>query len=167
MVLVGRGSRCFVGFDQGARMTYYQVLEVSENASVEIIRAAWKILSRVYHPDNQESGNAEKFRSLHEAYSVLSDPVKKQIYDAELGAARQGARPNQTTPGVDFTGWNPAAYPDAYQDLAETIPAVINEFGRNVAQDVGTQFLNQVLQNMHPSLRNHFANAMKKAGNRR
>ena len=163
----GRGFGMGV-FAEGARMThYYQLLEVSENASVEVLRAAWKILSRVYHPDNQETGNAEKFRSLHEAYSVLSDPVKKQAYDVELGAARQGARPNRTTPGVDFTGWNPAAYPDPYQDLAETIPEVMNEFGRNVAVDVGQSFLNQVLQNMHPSLRAHFANAMKKAGNRR
>ena len=67
---------------------YYEMLEVSENASKEVIDKAYKVLAKKYHPDLQEEKNKkaaeEKIKSLNEAYEVLSNPQKKQAYDAKL-----------------------------------------------------------------------------------
>ena len=67
---------------------YYDVLGVSRTASDEEIRKAFRRLARKYHPDsNPGDKQAEaKFKELNEAYSVLSDPKKKQIYD-QVGMA--------------------------------------------------------------------------------
>ena len=61
---------------------YYDILGVSENASESDIKSAFRKLSKKYHPDvNNEAGAEEKFKEINEAYSVLSDPEKKQMYD--------------------------------------------------------------------------------------
>lgn len=66
-----------------AKRDYYEVLEVSRNASAEEIKKAFRRLARQYHPDaNQNIDNAEeKFKELGEAYEVLSDPEKRAQYD--------------------------------------------------------------------------------------
>ena len=63
---------------------YYNILEVSENASKEVIEKAHKVLVMRYHPDLQNNNlNAEnKIREINEAYSVLSDPFLKEQYDS-------------------------------------------------------------------------------------
>lgn len=67
---------------------YYEILEVNEHASQEIIEKAYKILVKKYHPDlytGEESIYAEqKVRELNEAYQVLSDDFLKSQYDLEL-----------------------------------------------------------------------------------
>ena len=72
---------------------YYEVLEVSQNASDEIISRAYKVLAKKYHPDmnpdNLEEAS-EKFKEVAEAYEVLSNPDKKKEYDDSL--AREKAR---------------------------------------------------------------------------
>ncbi|MFA7571992.1 MAG: J domain-containing protein [Sulfurimonadaceae bacterium] len=60
----------------------YETLEVSENASADEIKKAYRKLARKYHPDvNKESGAEDKFKEINAAYEVLSDPQKKQQYD--------------------------------------------------------------------------------------
>ena len=67
---------------------YYEILEVSENASSEVIEKAYKILAKKYHPDLQPPEKLkwadEKFKELGEAYEVLSDEVSRQNYDIQL-----------------------------------------------------------------------------------
>jgi len=62
---------------------YYKVLNVSENASSPEIKKSYRILAKKYHPDaNPNDKQAEtKFKEISEAYSVLTDPKKKQQYD--------------------------------------------------------------------------------------
>ena len=63
-------------------LDYYEVLQVSASADAELIQRVFRLLARRYHPDNQRTGNAERFRQLHEAYTVLSDAERRAQYDA-------------------------------------------------------------------------------------
>lgn len=66
-------------------MDYYHILEVTRNADQATIRKAFHLLSRKYHPDKVSSINKQesedKFKEINEAYSILSNPEKKEIYD--------------------------------------------------------------------------------------
>ena len=60
----------------------YETLGVSENASADEIKKAYRKLARKYHPDiNKDVKAQEKFKEINAAYEVLSDPEKKAQYD--------------------------------------------------------------------------------------
>ncbi|MBR4681820.1 MAG: DnaJ domain-containing protein [Elusimicrobiaceae bacterium] len=62
---------------------YYQVLGIERNASEAEIKSAFRKQAMKYHPD-RNPGNKEaeeQFKKVNEAFSVLSDPQKKQMYD--------------------------------------------------------------------------------------
>ena len=60
---------------------YYEILQVSVNAEPDTINRIYRLLAQRFHPDNQETGNEGRFRELHEAYTVLSDPERRARYD--------------------------------------------------------------------------------------
>jgi DnaJ-class molecular chaperone len=65
--------------------TLYDVLGVPDNASEAEIKKAYRQLSLKFHPDrNTEEGSTEKFQEIGQAYETLSDPQRRQQYDAEL-----------------------------------------------------------------------------------
>ncbi len=60
----------------------YETLGVSENASADEIKKAYRKLARKYHPDvNKDESAIEKFKEINAAYEVLSDKKKKDEYD--------------------------------------------------------------------------------------
>lgn len=64
---------------------YYEVLEIKEFASQEVIKAAYKALAKKYHPDNAANGALKQYMvEINEAYQVLSDPAQKITYDERL-----------------------------------------------------------------------------------
>jgi|tagenome__1003787_1003787.scaffolds.fasta_scaffold20874702_2 molecular chaperone DnaJ len=65
------------------KQDFYELLGVSRKASAKDIRAAFRKLARKYHPDLNpgDKGAEEKFKQLQEAYDVLSDSKKRQMYD--------------------------------------------------------------------------------------
>jgi molecular chaperone DnaJ len=80
---------------------YYEILGVSRSASVEEIKAAYRKAALKWHPDRNPENKSEaevKFRECTEAYSVLSDAQKRQVYDTYGHAGLSSAG------GVDFNG---------------------------------------------------------------
>lgn len=64
---------------------YYEILQVHNRASADTIHRVYRILAQRYHPDNPETGSAELFKQVVDAYKVLSDPEKRAEYDVRLG----------------------------------------------------------------------------------
>ena len=67
-----------------SKRDYYEILEVPRDAGPEEIKRAYRRKALKYHPDNYKGDKAEaeaKFKELAEAYEVLSDPEKRQLYD--------------------------------------------------------------------------------------
>jgi curved DNA-binding protein CbpA len=68
---------------------YYEVLQISPNAEPDTIHRVYRLLAARFHPDNQETGNSERFQVIYDAYTVLSDPEKRARYDASYQRQRQ------------------------------------------------------------------------------
>lgn len=71
----------------------YEILEVSEKASKEVIEKAYRVLAKKYHPDLQmpeEKQKAENImKQINEAYEILSDDEKRKEYDISLMLERK------------------------------------------------------------------------------
>ena len=74
---------------------YYEILGVSDDASSQDIKKAYRVLAKKYHPDaNKDNPAAEsRFKEISEAYSILSNPEKRTKYDQmrKLGAYGPGS----------------------------------------------------------------------------
>jgi hypothetical protein len=68
---------------------YYEVLQVSPRADRDTIERVYRFLAHRFHPDNQESGNAERFTELVDAYRVLSDADARTRYDLSYDKIRE------------------------------------------------------------------------------
>ena len=79
--------------------TLYEVLEVSENASAEVIEKAYKVLVKKYHPDLQSPENRpaseKRMKEINEAYDILGDEAKRRQYDEKLSAQREMEKQQQ------------------------------------------------------------------------
>ena len=141
---------------------WYAVLEVSESASPEVIRAAWRLLQRKYHPD-KPGGNEEQSKLINIAFDVLSDPDRRAAFDAELQRTREAEHgPQYQRPGwpADF-GLNPDAYPNAYQSGGEIdLGAVARDVLFDASLEIGGAFLNNVMHQMSPLARQYFLDAI-------
>lgn len=72
-------------------MTYYDLLQVSSDASIEIIKASYKAMAKKYHPDIC-GDNGEMMMKINEAYAVLSNPERRRQYD-EMIKKPESVRP--------------------------------------------------------------------------
>ncbi|HEY3130013.1 MAG TPA: molecular chaperone DnaJ [Acidobacteriota bacterium] len=86
-----------------AKRDYYEILGISQEASAQDIKRAYRKLAQQYHPDKNPGDNSaeEKFKEAAEAYSVLSDPDKRARYDRFGHAGMQG-----------FSGVDPEIFSD-------------------------------------------------------
>ena len=62
-------------------LDYYEALQVSPSAEFDTIQRIYRLLAQRFHPDNGETGDAARFRVVHEAYETLSDPERRAKYD--------------------------------------------------------------------------------------
>ena len=65
----------------------YEELGLNTTATQKDIRSAYRKLALRFHPDKPE-GNEPKFKRIHEAYQILNDPFKKQMYDAKYSNSK-------------------------------------------------------------------------------
>ncbi len=85
---------------RGQQRDYYEILGVAKTASVEEIKSAYRKAALQWHPDRNPEHHKEeaalRFRESTEAYSILSDAQKRQIYDTygHAGLAGAGAQPD-------------------------------------------------------------------------
>ncbi len=96
-------------------MDYYDLLGVSRNASETDIKKAYKKQSMQHHPD-RTGGDDTKFKEINEAYQVLSNPEKKQMYD-QFGTAdpqQAGFNPNMGGQQFHFYMGNGQGFEDVF-----------------------------------------------------
>jgi curved DNA-binding protein CbpA len=62
---------------------HYEVLQLSPNATGETVERVYRFLAKRYHPDNQDTGDADQFAAILTAYELLSNPVSRASYDAK------------------------------------------------------------------------------------
>ena len=67
---------------------HYEILQLSPRADADTIERVFRILVKRYHPDNQETGNLDKFGEVMEAHRVLSDPERRAAYDVSYDENR-------------------------------------------------------------------------------
>jgi len=101
-------------------MDYYSVLDLASDCSDEDVKAQYRRLARTHHPD-VNPGDAEaataRLRAINEAYEILSDPIKRRVYDLTVDkpsmrtASKQPPTDNSPHPGAapapDVPRWNP------------------------------------------------------------
>jgi len=63
---------------------FYEILQIRPRADLENIERVYRLLAKRYHPDNKETGNANKFDVLTKAFRALSDPQRRAGYDVVL-----------------------------------------------------------------------------------
>ncbi len=81
---------------------YYEFLQISPGAQTETVHRVYRFLASRYHPDNPETGDAEKFLLLNRAYEVLSEPMRRAQYDEFLRT--RPARRHEIFESIDFLG---------------------------------------------------------------
>jgi molecular chaperone DnaJ len=105
-----------------AERDYYEILEVSREASSEELKKAYRRLAVRHHPDRNPGDKAaeEKFKEAAEAYAVLSDPAKRARYD-QFGRAGVTGQPG-------FSGFDSDAFAD-FGDILGNIFGFGSMFG--------------------------------------
>lgn len=102
--------------------TLYEILEVSETASEEIIEKAYKVLAKKHHPDLQPQEKKQQaeqiMKQINEAYSILGDKQKRQAYNEKLNYERQAIRQKQenTTTNYQKTSSTTKQTANSYQN---------------------------------------------------
>jgi molecular chaperone DnaJ len=100
---------------------YYKVLGVSRTATADDIKKAYRRLARRHHPDVNpgDKDSEERFKQISEAFEILSDPKKREVYDryghySEQAAASAGSM-------FDFANFGAANFRDIFSEIFSNI----------------------------------------------
>ena len=128
-----------------SKQDYYETLGVSRDAKEDEIRKTYRKLARKYHPDLNPGDKAaeERFKKVQEAYDILSDPKKRQVYD-QYGfysdnippggpGGGPGAGAGAGNPGMGFGGFD-------FSDFVNNHGAETQTGGTGAFRDIFSQF---------------------------
>ena len=108
-----------------SKRDYYEVLGVSKGASDDEIKKSYRKLAMKFHPDRvsslpdkEKKESEEKFKEIQEAYAVLSDPQKKQMYE-QFGHAGVGGNSASGGPGFGGGGFSGGGFEDIYEAFGD------------------------------------------------
>ena len=98
---------------------YYKVLGLNAKAKPEDIKKAYRRLARKHHPDvNPGDKNAEdRFKQISEAFEVLSDPKKREVYDRFGYYSEQMPQGGPHAAGFDFSNIGAAGFKDLFSEI--------------------------------------------------
>lgn len=110
------------------------MLGLSRDASPEDVKKAYRKYSKEWHPDKHkgDKGAEERFKEINEAYEVLSNPQKKQMYD-QFGST--GGPGGQGQGGFDFSGFGGGGAD--FGDIFESFFGGSQRGGRQTARTEG------------------------------
>lgn len=145
-------------------LDYYSILQVMPSASDEVIKSAYKVLAKKYHPDSKNYSPevcAEKIRELNTAYEVLSDESKRKQYDMEYQScfsSKETTSFNNSQPNhsrhTSESVYSESTYDteDTSTDFSSTEPHskmfdFIKSVGRSINQEV--QKNKQIIENAY------------------
>jgi molecular chaperone DnaJ len=103
---------------------YYQVLGLSRNASADDIKKAYRRLARRHHPDVNpgDKESEERFKQISEAFDILSDPKKREVYD-RFGYYSDQVAGAQAGSGFDFSRFGAGNFRDIFTEIFSNIRA--------------------------------------------
>ena len=101
-------------------VNYYDLLQINPHAEIETIERVYRILAGRYHPDNQATGDAEKFRVLSDAYQMLRGSGQGRAeYDKQFQVAPAG--PLAIFLGMEFADGTGFRSQDPYRGALSSI----------------------------------------------
>jgi molecular chaperone DnaJ len=133
-------------------MDYYETLGVGRDANAEDIRKAYRRLARKHHPDLNPGDKTaeERFKKVQEAYDVLSDPKKKQMYD-QVGFYSENGMPGGAAAGgphMDFGGFD---FSDVFGRGAGARASQGAAGGSTSFQDIFSQWFGRAQESPQPN----------------
>lgn len=85
-------------------LNYYQLLDLTPEASSDEVHYAYRLKSKIYHPDTTQLSQEiaiQKFQLLNEAYGTLSSPELRKNYDHQLGLSTVKSSPQHNSHRFD------------------------------------------------------------------
>lgn len=146
-------------------INYYELLEVSKNASAEVIEKAYKVLAKRYHPDLQEQANKkkaeEKMKLINEAYEVLSNREKRQNYDIKLEewTKKEELRKQKNEQSLGYDQDNQTRENIVSNITKEDLDRYINLKKQNAQNEQHEQVANEIKQKVEQETRRKYEQA--------
>jgi len=116
-------------------INYYEILNIKIDASAENIKHSFRILSKKYHPDlNKDSSAKNKFILIYEAYSILIDSEKRNIYNKILN------KNNIIETKYEYEKWTNKAKEEAENYSKKSYKIFEKDFFENIIFSIGLLF---------------------------
>ncbi|MDB4979150.1 MAG: molecular chaperone DnaJ [Candidatus Peribacteria bacterium] len=136
---------------------YYQILGIQRGASPEEIKKAYRNMSKELHPDKHKGDKAaeQKFKEVNEAYEILSNPQKKQMFD-QFGEAGTNGNAGPGAGGGGFGGFDFNGFSGGSADFSDIFEGFFggassgsararqDEKGRDLEVNISIDFMESV-----------------------
>lgn len=149
-------------------MNYYQVLEIEQTASEEVIKAAYKALVKKYHPDNCSGDKTianKKIIEINEAFAVLSDKKRREKYDVDLQfyASKQNEetkeKESEYSPEYEKSEGDEEIFSSGYEQEAESVNLFSSSRLGRFLKDVKDEIVDNIQKN-HQEVQNAYFDGM-------